>query len=297
MTLSTIQLASCCGCHVALVNLGTDLLDALTNEGLVYAPLLIDEKSIVPCDMAFVEGGVCNNEDTEKLKELRGKSKTLIALGTCACFGGIPGIGSAYPTVELLAKAYGTAFAPEGIPAREQRVHPIDSFVAVDYYLPGCPPPPGLLKDAIAQLFAGQEPTRIDLPVCAECQRIAKKGLQPEIKRTADSFPEVEECLLSQGYLCLGSVSRGGCGAPCTHKGVPCMGCRGPIDRVFVEPSHGILSDLTRRISHFTGKTEQEIEDQLLDILHTFYSFTLSVPEMRCKDAERVYTLIQRITV
>jgi F420-non-reducing hydrogenase small subunit len=257
----------------------------------------MDSKSIPSSDVALIEGGVRNDENIEKLKELREQSKTIIALGTCACFGGIPGIGSGFSMIETLSRAYGDEFSPEGIPHLEKRVSPIDSIVEVDYYIPGCPPPVDFLARSLLSLIKGEEPTRVDLPICAECDRTVKKELTPEIKRTVDNFPEEEECLLSQGYICLGSVSRSGCGAPCTKMGVPCMGCRGPIDRVFVEPKHGILYDLTKRISHFTGKSEEDITKQISDYIHTFYCFTLSMHELRKKDTEKVYKLIEKIEV
>jgi F420-non-reducing hydrogenase small subunit len=295
MKISTIQLASCCGCHVALINIGTKFIDILSGGNLEFSPVLMDVKSIPKADVALVEGGVRNNENIEKLEEMREKTKTLIALGTCACYGGIPGIGSGFSMIETLAKAYGDDFVPENIPHLEKRVSPIDSIVEVDYYIPGCPPPTDILADAILKIIKGEKPTRIDLPVCAECDRIVKRELSSEIKSTLDTFPDKEECLLSQGYICLGSVSRSGCGAPCTKSGVPCMGCRGPIDRVLVEAKHGILYDLTKRISHFTGKSEEEIREQISDYIHTFYGFTLSMPELRRKDTERVSKLIHKI--
>ena len=45
-------------------------------------------------------------------------------------------------------------------------------------------------------------------------------------------MPEI--CLINQGYLCVGSSTRGGCRALCTRPGHPCVGCRGPSD-VFIE--------------------------------------------------------------
>jgi F420-non-reducing hydrogenase small subunit len=296
-TVSTIQLCSCCGCHVALVNIGVELFAALKNTDLIFSPVLKDTKTISRCDIAFVEGGVRNDENISLLQKLRSNAQSLVSLGTCSCFGGIPGIGSAYAREEMLQQAYGTAFVPDHIPVLEQRVSPIDRFVTVDYYIPGCPPPAGLIKDTILKLLKGETPDRKDLPVCAECTRVAQTGLNTELKRTTVQQPEPDVCLLSQGYVCLGSVSRSGCGAPCTSAGVPCMGCRGPIDRVFVEPTHGIFYDLIRRISHFTGKSEEDVEKCIEDVVHTLYSFTLSIPELRRKDAERVASNIRRIKV
>lgn len=301
MNITTYQLTSCCGCHVALVNLGTHFLDLIAAGELVCSPVLTDTKDIPDCDIALIEGSVRTEENAGILHELRDHAQTLIAFGTCACFGGVPGMGSAFGIHEILSEGYGTDFIPENIPQLTQRLSPIDSYVEVDYYLPGCPPPPDLLHSSIEILLTGQEPPRYDLPVCADCDRIAGNPSGKKItltqKRTVNSFPDEEECLLSQGYLCLGSVSRSGCGAPCPHAGVPCTGCRGPIDRVFTEPSHGIFRDLVRRLSHFSGNSEEEVIQNLTDVLHTLYSFTLSVPDLREKDTEDVYNMIKRIRV
>jgi len=116
LKISTIPLDSCCGCHMALVNLGTELLDILAANVLVFSPVLMDKKSIQPCTVALVEGGVRNHENAENLKELREKADILIALGTCASFGGISGMGSAFTTLELLSNAYGADFSPEDLP-------------------------------------------------------------------------------------------------------------------------------------------------------------------------------------
>ncbi len=297
MQISLISLSSCSGCHLSLLSLCPDLLTTLSNNALSFGPILMDSKTIGPCDLALVEGCVRNAEDIEKLREIRGQSKTLVAFGTCATFGGIPGLGSAFSTADLLREAYGKDFTPEDLPVLEPRAVPVDRCVTVDYYIPGCPPPHEIVKDAISKVLAGQSPSRVDLPVCAECGRIASRHAQSEIRRLADQAPEPGECLLSQGFVCLGSVSRSGCGAVCTGAGNPCWGCRGPIDRVLVEPTHGILFDLTRRISHFTGKSIEHVRQQLPDILHALYSFTLSTPEMRRKSAEAIHDYIQRIQV
>jgi F420-non-reducing hydrogenase small subunit len=295
MKIATIALSSCSGCHMALLALGKDLLKLIDGHELAYSPILMDEKQPIECDIALVEGSVRNNENVEYLKELRQKAKALIALGTCSTFGGIPGLGSAFSTIDLLMKSYGKDYVPQDNTVLEQRVSPIDQWVQVDYYLPGCPPPLDILRDALTKLLTGKKPNHVGRPVCGECHRKARKRVQPEFKRIADEIPEQEECLLSQGYVCLGSVTRNGCKAVCTQAGVPCMGCRGPIDRVFVEPTHGVFYDLVRRISHFTGRSEKQIVANLPDTLHNLYAFTLSVPEMRRKDSERLDQIIHRI--
>lgn len=71
----------------------------------------------------------------------------------------------------------------------------------------------------------------------------------------------------------------------------------GAIDRVFTEPTHGILHDLVRRIGHFTGMSEKNVEEKIEDVLHTFYTFTLPVQEMRRKNREMTWALLHRIEV
>jgi F420-non-reducing hydrogenase small subunit len=278
---------------MALLNLGDDLLCMLDANELVFSPVLMDVKSPRECDVALVEGCVRNEENIGLLKEVREKAKTVVALGTCSSFGGIPGLGSAFASRELIEEAYSPSFLPEGIPALEARVSPIDQFIHVDAYLPGCPPPLRILGEALKAIIKGETPERHDLPICAECPRGAETSVGI-LKRTLTDIPKSADCLLSQGYVCLGSVSRGGCGAPCPAVGVPCLGCRGPIDRIFTDPSHGIIHDLVRRISHFTDQNYKDVESRVLDQLHCLYAYTLSVPEMRSKNNENIAHLIHR---
>jgi len=47
-----------------------------------------------------------NRDNTEMLLKFRERSKTLIAFGTCACFGGIPGLRNLFTREELLRRGY-----------------------------------------------------------------------------------------------------------------------------------------------------------------------------------------------
>lgn len=184
MRVSTVCLSSCCGCHMALVNLGEDLLGPLKDGGLIFSPVLMDAKQIEKCELALLEGGVRNEENIQVLREIRANADVLIALGTCAAFGGVPGPGSAYATMDLLVTSYNEHYRPQGSTKLTPREEPIDAYVDVDYYIPGCPPPLPILGNALKQMFDGEEPSRVDLPVCAECQRIAKREVQSDFKRT-----------------------------------------------------------------------------------------------------------------
>jgi F420-non-reducing hydrogenase small subunit len=295
MILSTLCLGSCSGCHISLLGLGEDLLSVLNHLEIVFSPLLMDQKNAQPCDLGIVEGAPRNEDDVKHLKELREKAKKIIAIGSCACYGGITGLANLTSAEGILAEAYQSA--PGKTPKLQPRIYPLDHFITVDWYIPGCPPLPNVLAEALIALINGKEPPHHNLPVCAECKRKAEIKINEKFVRSIEKVPEPNECLLSQGYICLGSVTRGGCEATCTKAGLPCLGCRGPADRVLSEPGHGIYRDLTRRRAHLLRMSERDVEKGIYDLAHTLYLFTLSSPTMRAKRMEKVADVIHRITI
>jgi F420-non-reducing hydrogenase small subunit len=296
MKLATLCLTSCSGCHIGLLAMGDDFLPILENLELTFSPILMDVKKPPKVDVALIEGAIRNQEDKELIKDVRSASKLLIAMGSCACYGGVTGIGSCCSSEELLNEAYKQKKGPELTPLTP-RVSPVDSVVEVDYYIVGCPPPVPVLKETLGALLKGKELPHFQAPVCATCERVVKGEFSKDTVRLFEQFPHEEECLLTQGYICLGSVTRGGCEANCTSMGFPCQGCRGPTDRIFTEASHGIYQDLVKRRTHYLGIPIKEAEKHIFDLMHTLYSFTLSSPFMRRKRSERVSNLIHRIVV
>lgn len=295
MKLATLCLTSCSGCHINLLDLHEALLDLLVSNELVYSPVLADTKEPQECDLALVEGSVRNREDVKRIKALRSRAKMLVSMGTCAVFGGVAGLGNSHSTQELIEEAYPETQDREHNPVMLPRVFPIDSVVPVDYYLPGCPPPVEVVSDFLGALIAGKPPRPNDLPVCAECGRLVTSEIPKEIRRTYSQAIHPTECLLQQGFICLGSVTRAGCDAPCTKAGVPCMGCRGPSQRLMEEASHGIYDDLVKRRCHYTQLHAKEVERQLEPFRHSLYTYTLSAPFMRTRKTERVADWIHRV--
>ena len=106
MRLATLCLASCSGCHINLLSLQDEFLDLLAANDLVFSPILMDVKEPQACDLALIEGAVRTEEDAEKLRALRAKAQLLVAMGSCAVYGGIVGLGNAYENHELLKPAY-----------------------------------------------------------------------------------------------------------------------------------------------------------------------------------------------
>lgn len=254
-------LNSCSGCEIAILNLGETLLDLLPELNFVHIPVLMDHKhlgqlgdkehlEIPEAVVGILSGGIRNEEHLEVALEMRKKCQVIIGLGTCATHGGIPALINSYTNEELFDRYYttestdpGASVPSKGISPLLDRCYALDEKIDVDIYLPGCPPHPDHIGGAILSLLKGETP---DLPfksVCDTCptQRKGKGGVKTI--RRAVTCPEFDpekpvddmRCLLEQGYLCMGPVTRAGCAgaggeAPkCISARVPCRGCYGPV--------------------------------------------------------------------
>jgi F420-non-reducing hydrogenase small subunit len=231
-------LAGDSGCQVAMLGLHKTLLDILSANELVFAPTLMDAKQIPDgVDVAIVEGGVRDDHEEHLVKEIREKSTVLIAIGSCACFGGIPGLANLMNGEDLLDMVYadhkgttkGTVPRHVIVALHQKGLH---SYVKVDYTIPGCPPEVTDIADVLTTLLKGEVPQLSRTQVCDECPRERLGEYVTELKRIHEEIPDPDRCLLEQGYLCLGPATRGGCGAPCPQAGNICEGCRGPVEGV-----------------------------------------------------------------
>ncbi|MEM1588179.1 MAG: F420-nonreducing hydrogenase [Candidatus Bathyarchaeia archaeon] len=233
--IATIALAACAGCHVALASLHENLLSILNKANLLHSYILMDSK-ILPkeLDVTLVEGSVRTTHDEELLKEAREKSKIIVAVGSCSCYGGIHSLSNLTPLNDSLNFVYKNTFTiingfipKEELPEPQQLVKPIDAIVNVDYKVPGCPPEVNELCNFLSSLLKGEEIITQKISVCDECNR-EKTGVPPSIiKRIHKGLPDSKKCLLEQGYLCFGPITKGGCEAKCPNVNMPCEGCRG----------------------------------------------------------------------
>jgi coenzyme F420-reducing hydrogenase gamma subunit len=201
-------LTGCAGDQLAILDCEDELLELCELVDLrdfLMASSQNDEECAL--DVALVEGVVASRRDEEALRRIRSRSRLLVALGTCAVWGGLAAMDRRFDREELLRELYGEAV--EGYDAAPAR--PLHEVVEVDLAITGCPVEKGEVITALASLLRGDPPLAASYPVCAECKA-----------------REVA-CLLSRpGVICCGAVTAAGCNARCPALGLPCAGCRGP---------------------------------------------------------------------
>jgi F420-non-reducing hydrogenase small subunit len=260
--------ASCGGCEIAVLNTHEKILDLDANFEVVFWPVAMDAKykdvealedgSIL---LTLFNGGIRNDENEHIAKLLRQKSKLMIAFGSCASEGCIPGLANLSPVGEIIHTAYHTVTTdnpneiyprttfdvPEGelhIPTLSRVLRPLDQVVDVDYYMPGCPPESHQIAaviDLVINVIRGEA----ELPpkgtvigvgnstVCEECPRARNVKLIKSFKRIQDIAPvDPTLCILEQGVPCNGPATRSGCKARCPQVGAQCIGCYGPAEGV-----------------------------------------------------------------
>ena len=257
---------SCGGCEEAVVDLAEDVLKVVEAVNIGFWPVALDfkrkdveEKPDGFFVAAFINGTIENTENVEMVELLRRKSKFVIAFGACSHLGGIPSLRNLYDHEEVIRYAYVESPStenPEGVLPQPRWVDPegreltipellptakaLDQVIDVDYYLPGCPPTPELIKQAVEALLSGNLPPKGSVlapnkALCSDCPRKDTKPdqiLLEELKRVHLTELDPELCFLAQGVFCAGPATRTGCGSLCINANMPCRGCFGPTDQV-----------------------------------------------------------------
>jgi F420-non-reducing hydrogenase small subunit len=234
-TLATVALGGCEGCHVALLDAGEGLLALLEMVDLIHSPFSGSDEIPAHADIILVEGAITNDEDLRRLREARAATDMLVAVGSCAVLGGIGGLRNLSPLDEVTAASFGPAPKSELLPRLTANVHAVTDFVDVDMSLPGCAPATHLIVSALEAAVAGENFELARRNLCDECHRTKTLMLQHSSEFVSDNVYALMElddidpdaCLLEQGVMCMGPMTREGCGAPCTAANVPCRGCSG----------------------------------------------------------------------
>lgn len=205
--LAIAGLTACSGCQLSLLNCEAELPLLLEQMAFSFFPLACSPVRLEGCyDAALVEGCCTTRHEAELLQELRDRSRLLIALGTCAAWGGVAAMGNDTPRAQHRSRVYGRHPLPD-----DHAPRPLAAFVKVDTVIPGCPPEKTELLALLGDLLRGNLPLGGVSPVCTDC-------------RMRENLCLLLEC----DQLCLGPLTLGGCAARCPSRGVACEGCRGP---------------------------------------------------------------------
>jgi NAD-reducing hydrogenase small subunit len=161
---ATVWLDGCSGCHMSLVDLDERLLDIFSRADLVYGPLVDVKEFPDNVDVCLVEGAVSSEDDLERIFKVRSRTKILVAFGDCAVTSNVPGMRNSIGTQPLLERAYlenaeiNKSIPNRVIPQLLPTSQPVNRFVDVDVFLPGCPPHADLIYTLLDDLLSGRTP-------------------------------------------------------------------------------------------------------------------------------------------
>ena len=298
--------ASCGGCEIAFLDIREKILDVDRAVDLVFCPCLMDTKykdveamADQEIDVTLFNGAIRNEENLHMANLLRKKTKILVAFGSCATEGCIPGLANLTNREAILDYAFKespsvsnpgkilpqprtkSGTAELSLPMMFNYVRTLPQVVDVDYRMPGCPPVADQIWKVIETILAGALPPKGSLvgvnpkTVCDECLRTkeekkVKAFFRPHMVKEVD----VKKCLLEQGILCNGPATHAGCGALCPVVNLGCRGCYGPAEGI-----SDIGSKLAGSIASIIDSNDPEeiekIVNQIVDPVGTFYRFNL----------------------
>lgn len=302
-------LGGCGGCDEAVVDLNEALLQVTSAVDIIFWPVAMDFKyhhleamKDGEITLSIINGHIRNSEQEEVAKLLREKSQLVLAFGACACFGGTPGLANFRTKEDIFNWVYRdapTVVNPKGnypqpksqvngkeltLPEFYEQVFALKQIIDVDYYLPGCPPPPDLITNAVNAVLEGKLPPKgatlaPHKALCDTCKRNVTKPSKIEIKdikRIHEVEASPDTCFLVHGILCMGIATRGGCGESCININMPCRGCFGPVEGV-EDSGAKFISALAALLDVEDDEEMKKLIDKLDDLAGYIYRFTLPV--------------------
>ena len=162
--LATVWLDGCSGCHMSLLDMDEAILNIAKRVEVVYGPLVDAQEFPKAVDVALIEGAISSQEDLEKVRTIRQRSKLVVALGDCAVTGNVSAMRNQIVPRKLLERIYveGVQESPgiptEGVPALLRHAVPVHEVVKVDLHVPGCPPPAQAIAFVLGELLDGRMP-------------------------------------------------------------------------------------------------------------------------------------------
>lgn len=112
-----------------------------------HARVLQKNNVLEELDIAFIEGAIASEKQAEKIKEIRAKSKKLVAVGACA-IQGMPAGQRNFFEENQKAEIEALIARFRALP----KVLKVSEVVKVDAEIPGCPMDPKTFLEAVNKL-------------------------------------------------------------------------------------------------------------------------------------------------
>ena len=298
--------ASCGGCEIAVLDIGEKILEVVKHADIVFWPCAMDFKykdveamADGSIDICLFNGAIRTSENEHVAKLLRQKSKVMVAYGSCATEGCIPALANQSNREEIFDYVYKetpTTVNPEGVrpqthlsvkeghltlPAFYDTVKTLGQVVKVDYFVPGCPPVEEQTWAVLETALKGDLPAPGAVvgagttALCEECPRERKEKKVKRFYRPHEIVADPEQCLLDQGIICCGVVTRAGCGAQCLSANMPCRGCYGPPEGV-IDQGAKLVAVLGSILDSTDSDEIERACASVVDPLGTSYRFGLA---------------------
>jgi sulfhydrogenase subunit delta len=230
LKIAVFDFTGCAGCSLQLTNREEALADFFRAVDVAQFREVSSERRD-DYDIAFIDGAISRGDEIERVRGIRERAGVLVALGSCACFGGVNQLKQDFDSHQANTEVYGSK-PKETLPVRA-----IKDVVPVDLEIPGCPVHKEEVERIVQHLMV-DIPYRFPVyPVCVECKQ------------------RFTVCTFDTGQLCLGPITRAGCHAPCPAGGLGCWGCRGPA----ADPNYGEFFAILKG----RGFSDEEIAERL----------------------------------
>jgi sulfhydrogenase subunit delta len=244
------ELTGCAGDALLIVDCEEELINIFNAADIEAFLMAKSDNTHGELDVALVEGSVSTEREKEELLDIRKRAKAVIAIGSCACVGGPQALFlDKKDWGKNLKKVYGSVEFSHTKPIQSK---PIDAYIKVDYYLPGCPIGKEQFLKTFARLLGGNPPELYRFPVCVECKW------------------NENDCLLNKDILCLGPLTLAGCGSVCPNHNVPCFGCWGPTEEANRTAEFALLLEkgfdleaIKKRMANYSGTRIADFFEQL----------------------------------
>ncbi|MFW6159544.1 MAG: hypothetical protein ACOC57_00200 [Acidobacteriota bacterium] len=244
------ELTGCAGDALLILDCEKELLDIFQAVDIQSFLMAKSDNIEDELDVALIEGSVSTEREIEELKEIRERAKIVVAIGLCATVGGIQArFLKKDEWSENYKNVYGDTRMAHTSPVQSK---PIDAYIKVDYYLPGCPIGKEQFLHFFTRVVRGNPPEHYPQPVCVTCK-----------------YKE-NECLLKKGIICLGPLTADGCSAVCPSHNLPCVGCWGPVEGANWTSEYYLLKDkgfdielIKKKMANYSGTKIAEVFELL----------------------------------